>query len=284
MPTVKVSTINQKSGGGPNLAEYWEQRLTAKPTLAGVGHNGFGLSYNKWMYKLRRTVFLRHVRFLGLDLPNSNVLDIGSGIGFWLEVWQSLGVRSLTGSDITAVATRKIRDTYPGVKALQLNIASPSATETLGMQYDAISAIDMLYHIVADDDYATAIANMARSLKPGDYLVMTENLLHEEAPKAIVQSNRTLKTVTELLAANHLTVVHRAPVFVLMNYPVDTRSALLKRLWLLWMLPASYFELFGTIYGATLLPLDLLLTKIVSEGPSTEILICRKQSDCVDAA
>jgi hypothetical protein len=46
--------------------------------------------------------------------------------------------------------------------------------------------------------------------------------------------------------------------------------------WLLATLPASYFEVAGHIYGAALLPIDLLLTSILNEGPSTEILICRK--------
>lgn len=259
-----------------DLASFWEQRLSKNPSLVGVGHIGFGLAYNQWMYRLRKSVFLRHVRSFGFDFSNSKVLDVGSGVGFWIRVWRSLGVQSLTGSDITAFATQKIAAENPGIRAVQLDIASPSAQGILGAQYDLISAIDMLYHIVSDDGYEAAFANLAKSLKPGGHLIITENLLHQPSGKTAVQSNRTLQYVTDLLARNDLTLLRRAPVFVLMNYPVDTRSALLKRLWLLATLPPSYLNFMGHIYGALLYPLDLALTKMLSEGPSTEILVCRK--------
>src|SRR5215475_1642654 len=161
-----------------NLASFWEQRLTARPDLSGVGHIGFGLVFNEWMYRLRKAVFLRHVRSLNLDFAKSSVLDVGSGVGFWIRVWRSLGVQSLTGSDITAFATQKIAAENPGIRAVQLDIASPSAQETLGAKYDLVSAIDMLYHIVSDENYEAAIANLAASLKSGGHLIITENFLH----------------------------------------------------------------------------------------------------------
>jgi hypothetical protein len=134
----------------------------------------------------------------------------------------------------------------------------------------------MLYHIVSDEDYASAIANLAGALKPGGHLVMTENFLHRELPRTPVQANRTIGSILHLLSSNGLAVLRRAPVFVLMNYPADVRSAFLRRLWELCTLPAVYLNPLGHIYGPALLPLDFFLTKILREGPSTEILICRK--------
>lgn len=100
--------------------------------------------------------------------------------------------------------------------------------------------------------------------------------MHWDFPRTLVQANRTIGTILNLLSSNGLTVLRRAPLFVLMNYPGDVRSAVLRRLWYLATLPASVFNPLGHIYGAALFPLELLLTKIVREGPSTEILICRK--------
>jgi 2-polyprenyl-3-methyl-5-hydroxy-6-metoxy-1,4-benzoquinol methylase len=276
MSPANTSAAHQKSDPSLNLASFWEQRLSQNPSLVGVGHIGFSLAYNQWMYRLRRAVFLRHVRSLGVDFRKAEVLDVGSGVGFWIRVWRSLGVQSLTGSDITAFATQKIAVENPGIRAVQLDIASPAVQETLGGKYDLVSAIDMLYHIVSDADYEAAFANLSQLLKSGGHLIITENLLHQSVAKTPVQSNRTLNLVMELLARNGLSVIRRAPVFVLMNYPVDTRSALLKRLWLLATLPASYLEFMGNLYGALLYPMDLALTKLLKEGPSTEILICRK--------
>jgi len=276
MSVANTPATSAKQETDLNLASFWEQRLSDNPSLVGVGHNGFGLAFNEWMYRLRKAVFLRHVRSLGLDFTKTEVLDVGSGVGFWIRVWRSLGVQSLTGSDITAFATQKILEENPGIRAVQLDIASPAAQETLGAKYDLVSAIDMLYHIVSDENYEAAIANLAASLKSGGHLIITENFLHHLSAKTSVQSNRTLQFVTDLVRKNGLEIVRRAPVFVVMNYPVDTRSALLKRFWLLATLPASYFEFMGHLYGALLYPIDLALTKMLTEGPSTEILICRK--------
>src|SRR5258708_6855134 len=82
---------------------YWEERLAQNWGLEGVGYTGHGVRYNKWLYAVRREILRRHLPDLSVRLSEANVLDIGSGTGFWLEQWKSLGVRSLKGTDITAV-------------------------------------------------------------------------------------------------------------------------------------------------------------------------------------
>jgi len=83
---------------------YWKTRLTEHWDLHGVGFAGYGLRYNQWLYRVRRRVFLSHIRALPLDLSRATVLDLGSGTGFYVAIWRSLGVKAIAASDLTTVA------------------------------------------------------------------------------------------------------------------------------------------------------------------------------------
>ena len=80
---------------------YWENRMSEKWGLHGVGHISYGRSYNEWLYRVRKRVFLRHIQRLRIELRTTAVLDVGSEIGFWLNTWKSVGVRNLIGTDLT---------------------------------------------------------------------------------------------------------------------------------------------------------------------------------------
>src|SRR5262245_9174722 len=107
--------------------EYWESRLNQKWGLHGVGHISYGKPYNTWLYRVRRQVFLRSFASLSLRAEQTVVLDIGSGTGFWLDVWKSLQVRDLVGSDMTSTAVNGLRNSYPDATIRQLDISDPAA-------------------------------------------------------------------------------------------------------------------------------------------------------------
>ena len=258
--------------------EYWEKRLLDKWGLDGVGHISYGRPYNEWAYRIRKKVFLRQVCALPLDFQQVSVLDIGSGTGFWLQVWRSLGVRTLTGLDLTEVAVRKLRDKYPDVQVIQQDISDPKALLGQIGQFDVISAIDVLYHITSDRDLCQAISNIAALLKPGGYFIFSENLVHYKAPREQHFVSRTLDDVTQVLSLQGLRIQRRVPVFVCMNAPIDASSTVPRFLWRVAMAPVRYVPTLGHIYGAALFPVELALTRLLREGPSTELVICQKGS------
>lgn len=263
--------------------EYWEKRLLDKWGLDGVGHVSYGRPFNEWTYRIRKKVFLRQVRALPLDFQQVNVLDIGSGTGFWLQVWRSLGVRALTGLDLTEVAVRRLGDKYPDVRVIQQDISDPEALLDKIGQFDVISAIDVLYHITSDRDYCQAISNIAALLKPSGYFIFSENLVHCKAPQEQHFVSRTLDDVTQVLSLQGLRIQRRVPVFVCMNAPVDTSSIVPRFLWRVAMAPVQFVPALGHLYGAALFPLELALTGLLTEGPSTELVICQKASEEEDS-
>jgi 2-polyprenyl-3-methyl-5-hydroxy-6-metoxy-1,4-benzoquinol methylase len=262
----------------PSTAAYWEKRLAEHWGIEGVGNIGLGIAYNRWQYRQRESIFRRYIASLPGHLREASILDVGSGIGFWLTVWNSLEVKSLTGVDITSIAVQNLRLAHPQVRVIQLDISSPSAGEVLDAQYDFISAMDVLSHITSDVAFSSALENISKALKPGGYFVFSENLPHKERNRNFnsIQANRTIGMFTQALACHQMRIVVRAPIFVLMMTPLDTSSEAPRKLWRLLMEPLRHFPFLGHLYGPVLFSIDQLLTRIFREGPSTELVICKK--------
>jgi SAM-dependent methyltransferase len=255
---------------------YWEKRLNEHWGPQGVGHIALGERYNRWLYLLQKKVFLRHARRLAAGPARPAVLDIGSGTGFYVGLWKEAGAGSLTASDITQTAVRNLRQKFPDVECLLLDIGAPLAEEFAGRSYDRISAFAVLYHITDDERYARAIANMYRLLKPGGTLVISENFVHGAASRHPFQVNRSLAEITRLLEGTGFHIRKRRPMFVLMNYPVDSRSRLRLLFWRGLTASIRRFPALGSLWGMLLYPLDRFLSLLLREGASTELMVCGK--------
>jgi len=72
---------------------YWESRLESNYNLKGVGDIGLSESYNKSLYRVRGNVFRYAIRDITLDKAKINVLDIGSGTGFYIKQWLQSGAK-----------------------------------------------------------------------------------------------------------------------------------------------------------------------------------------------
>jgi 2-polyprenyl-3-methyl-5-hydroxy-6-metoxy-1,4-benzoquinol methylase len=257
--------------------DYWEKRLTDKWGLQGVGHISFGLPYNKWLYRMRRQVFRRHLASLKVNLSGADVLDIGSGTGFWLDEWRFQGAKSLTAVDITEVAVQRLRLKFEDVRILRIDISDSEVQEQLGTKFDVISAFDVLFHITNDNKYHEALFNVAQLLRPNGFFIFSDNLVHSKPARYVHETDRTVHDVTECLTRAGFRIHARVPMFVLMNAPFDSPYLVLLQLWRIFMAPVHFLPALGALYGALLYSLDSLLTRILKESPSSEIVICQKK-------
>ena len=257
-------------------AGYWETRLQQSWGLHGVGHVNYGRHYNWWLYKIRRHVFNREMEPLGCHWSQCSILDVGSGTGFWIERWKALGVRSIMGSDITQVAVDRLRHKHPDLQFARIDISDSLDAHNLARTFDVISAFDVLFHITNDSQFRDSITNISRLLAPGGYFIFSDNFLHRHAIRSEHQVSRTLNEISNVLSGAGLTAIRRVPMFVLMNTPVDSRSELPALLWRLMMLPVKKFPALGQLYGVALFPLEIALTWLIKEGPSTEMMICKR--------
>lgn len=259
-----------------NCREYWEERLRRHDGLHGVGYMGMGRRYNAWLYRVQRALFRRIVPSLERSWTGRDVLDVGAGTGFYLELWQELGAR-VTASDLTTTAVERLARVWAGVECMRLDIGTELPPSLRTRRFDAISAFAVLFHIVDDARYARAFRNLGTLLRPGGWLLFSENCLHGAVRRSRTQVSRRLDEILALAEAADLEIITRVPQFVLMNAPVDTRWPGIERGWRMGMRAVARSERAGAIAGAMLYPLELVLTRVVRDGPSTEVLVARKR-------
>lgn len=255
-----------------NERSYWEARLGNDVPLNSVGYHGLSDAYVRWLYRIRAQRFLRTLRPFARS--GMRVLDAGSGGGFYVDLWKRLGAGRITATDLTRASLKAVERRFPGVEVAEFDLGGARLPAAAG-SFDAVSCMDVLHHLMDDAAYQRAIDNCAQLLKPGGVLVFTDNFLHGPAFWGDHHVSRSLAQIERAVAAAGLKMAVRKPMFVLMNNPIDSRNRLFKFYWKV-MSFAAEFPPIGAVAGALLYPIELALTALLREGPSTEIAVAVK--------
>lgn len=253
---------------------YWEQRLGSDWSLRGVGFRRLGPSFNAWAYRVRGEVFDRVAREHVPGLAAAEVLDVGSGTGFYLDAWRQLGARRVTGLDLTEAAAARLRERFPDLLVLRADISA--GPPELPGPVDAVSAMDVLFHVVDDAKFAAALANVFAVLRPGGVFLWSDGFLHGRERRARHVVWRRLADSEGMVRAAGFEVVGRVPMFVLMNPPYDARNRLVSCAWHAAAGLISLADPLGEFAGKCLFGLESRLVRTRPESPSTEIMICRR--------
>jgi len=258
--------------------DYWEKRLEEKYDLSGVGWVTLGRHFNKWAYWAKRWIFNRIIKDMPLASFDSAILDIGSGTGFYIDRWLEVGGQSIVGCDLTNIAVANLKDRYPNLKIFQADITSPLAELPFHtISFDIISCFDVLCHITKEDNFEEAIFNISKLLTPGGYLIITDYFLHKSTRMKLEHVTfRTLTDYQKVLTANGFFIEKRYPASVLCFPPIDLPSRTISFLWYALTAPVRIFKPLGYIYGLFFSISDIMLTKIIKEGPGLEVMVCRR--------
>jgi SAM-dependent methyltransferase len=219
------------------------------------------------------------VRRLELDLTHASVLDVGCGTGVYLGEWRALGAAAIAGLDFSDWALAQLAPTFPSLPFYHTDIGAKDCLLPAAA-FDAVSAIDVLIHLVDDAAYETALRNINAALKPGGYLIYSDSFFHgTEMRDGDYWRGRSLATVETAMRSNDFEIVRRVPSSVLMSPPTDTQQRQRNaRLWDIAIAPICGREWIGYLYGAVLYPVELLLVATLRESPATELLVCRKRA------
>jgi len=257
--------------------EYWEKRLKQKYSLQGVGFTKLGLYYNFWLYQIRKAVFFKNIKSLIHKKHYSSVLDIGSGTGFYIPLWQSLNIKKITASDITDYAVAMLKKKYPFADSISLDVGAQINRSMKKKRYAIISAFDILFHIVDNAKYEKAIKNIHELLETNGLFIFTENLVENDSENKTHYRSQNFEYLQNLLQKTGFKIIKKQPVFIMMNYPIAIKSSFIKFMWKLFAFPIYLIPFLGAITGALLYPLELLLLQIVKKGYSTQLIICEKK-------
>lgn len=256
---------------------YWEKRLQGDYDLHGVGLIEWGEAFNRVLYRLRRVLFLRLLRAQRASWAQAEVLDIGSGTGFYLERWQELGAADIHGMDLTEVAVANLQQKFPD---MDIHCGDIGQAPLAGMheKLDAVSCMDVVFHIVDDDAYQRAFKHIAEMLKPGGLFVFSDSWLKGETVRGVHIVHRSRSEVQATLASAGFELLEVVPMFVLMNAPVDSQSRLLKAWWWSLYQISARSHVLGGLIAQVLSPIERLLLMLARhDGPTTKVMVCRKR-------
>jgi SAM-dependent methyltransferase len=174
--------------GGYRAPAYWEARHKRFGfDRRGVGDRTRTDAENRSEYDEARTVFLGLCERDGIDLPGGRLLDIGCGTGFYCETYLQQGGRDYTGVDITDTLFPELERRYPGARFRRCDVTR----EELDGEFDVITMIDVTQHIVEDELFDSAMANVKRHLAKGGAAVLTGWLADAPTRRTLYEVERT---------------------------------------------------------------------------------------------
>jgi len=123
------------------------------------------IEQNHWWFTVRRELFAREIRALGLG-PEARVLDIGTSTGTNLRMLRELGFARVAGLDSSEDAIR-----FCAAKGLgQVRQGDVRAMPFEAASFELVLATDIIEHV---EDDAAALAEVARVLAPGGTALIT---------------------------------------------------------------------------------------------------------------
>ncbi len=262
-----------------NPNKYWEERLAAKNNLQGVGYLSLGKIFNVWSYKTRKFSFNFHLDKNNISFKGKKAIDIGSGTGFWIETLKEKGATPITGVDLTEVAVKSLKETFPYADFKQGDIGEQQLP--VGVEagaYDVVTCIDVLFHVVDDARFEKAIANISSLLKPGGYFIFSDLFLTDNRTiRGRHQVMRSETTLLNLFKKYNLDVVDRGPFLYLSNGTINTKNVFIKAYW--WMIhnTVRFFTPLGYILGPITYWLEKIYIKKSTHSPTSQIAILRKK-------
>lgn len=266
---------------------YWESLVGRRFDLREVGYPDLSLAFNRCMYHAMSNSVNQALRRLSLPtelLHNASILDVGSGVGFWVEFWLAKGSRHITGIDLTEASVSRLQEKYPRLTFEQRNIADPIEPYAYNL-FDVISAMSILNHIPSQKQWEQALLNLGNLLKPdGVMLIMDPILKHQWWGRPFdSQSNGRPRTIAEhasVLKQVGVRVELVLPTVTILANPVDTKTRAEFRILQWWWHQFSRIARRERLMGATcafVYALDRALCRF-KYMPSSKILVCRKLS------
>jgi SAM-dependent methyltransferase len=157
--------------------QYWTA-LHQRGDLSAVGQSGLPPETNAWLY---RTVAANVDRFLARHAvrlhPPDAAFEVGVGIGYWLPRWWSLGAARVDGCDLVPAAVDRLNATIPPERG-RYRAADISQGGAAGDdRYAFVAVVNVLLHIMDEDRFDAALANVARLVAPGGWLFLAEPIL-----------------------------------------------------------------------------------------------------------
>lgn len=119
--------------------------------------------------------------------------------------------------------------------------------------------------------------NIGMLCSENGFIFITDLFLHKRPYVIFHQKSRLLKEYVSTLSKQGIKIIDRIPVHYLLGAPLDIPNELLQKILLRfwWGGVVGMTETKTHFLGPCFFTLDLVLTRLFNESPSTEMIICK---------
>jgi hypothetical protein len=180
-----------------------------------------GQGFNEVTYELRLAA-AEGILQRSLCAPRS-VLEGAVGVGAYAPLWKKLGIERWVGIDLSETAVERLSHRFPDAEFAHVDLTARDETLRSVLadeQFDLVTAIDVLYHIVDELEFTTALDGLAGRIAPGGYLLVSDVFSERRTQVAPHVLRRPLGQYEKLLSRRRVKLVAREPVFAILGDPV----------------------------------------------------------------
>ncbi|OGO63311.1 MAG: hypothetical protein A2029_08490 [Chloroflexi bacterium RBG_19FT_COMBO_47_9] len=214
---------------------FWEERLAKNFDLTSVGYGSLGPVYNSLIYLTRLNALVDALEKANVSLKGKNVLEVGCGTGFYIDFLKLQGINSYTGLDITEISVQNLSKRYTDIQFLQADIGDENFS--LNHKFDIVLIADVLFHIIDDERFETAITNISNHLLPEATIIISDLFTRFSVDSKQHCNWRSISQYESVLMKNGLTIQHIQPVFAIFHPPVRVPGTSL-----LWQFYALFWQ------------------------------------------
>jgi len=125
----------------------------------------------KYHYNLVENDIMYWLLATNQSMSDMSILDIGGGTGHWLDFYTNyLESLNITMLDFSEVVVKRLRKKYPKIKIQHSNVATKQSQ--FSNKFDVINAIGVMFHLVDDSMWESAVINLCAYLKSGGVAII----------------------------------------------------------------------------------------------------------------
>lgn len=252
--------------------------------LGIVGYPTLPPVFNRYIYANAAQAVLRGMAATDAGVLGRTVLDVGSGTGFWVELWLREGATHVAGSDLVPSAVDRLRERFSGCEFETADVTERPPFP--GRTFDVVSIMSVLHHVVDEDRFRSALVNLASQLAPGGQLIVLDALVVRGRwmPADAESAHNVTRTLAQWEAAaegSNLHIKSVVPTASFLSDPVDAGSRLAfasHRLWWRGFTAAirNRDRLASAVVPA-LAALDRAVVRRLHVGPSAKLLVLEQR-------
>jgi SAM-dependent methyltransferase len=260
--------------------DYWGTLHESVEDLGIVGYPTLPLVFNQHVYENAARGVLRGLASAGVSVRDRSVLDVGSGTGFWVDLWRREGAAKVWGSDLVPNAVERLRTRFPGSEFAAADITAQAPFP--GEQFDLVTIMSVLHHVVDDEQFGRALAHLKSQLADGGFLAVLDALVVRGRwmPAGAESAHNVVRTLArwERAAADAgLQIVAVIPTVAFLGDPVDAGSrpafALHRFFWRGLTASVRGRDRLASVVVPPLAALDRTVAARMRSGPSAKLIL-----------